>query len=62
MEQDNNDKYMSYQWNKLSADAKDKAEAILGFLVGMNTKEASNLLSVISDELDYRSTVTTSSP
>lgn len=56
---DHKDKYMSYQWGKLSDDAKDKAEAILGYLAGMNTKEASNLLSVISDELDYRSVILT---
>lgn len=59
-EDSNKDKYMSYQWNKLSNDAKDKAEAILSYLVGMNTKEASDLLSVVKDELDYRSTVTVS--
>lgn len=61
MAEDNNkDKYMSYQWGKLSQDAKDKAEAILSYLVGMNTKEASDLLSVVRDELDYRSTITVS--
>ena len=55
-ENDKNNKN-SYLYEKLSQDNKDKVDAILSYLTGMNTKEAVNLLNTASEELAYRSVV-----
>jgi hypothetical protein len=49
----------SRSYERLSQENKDKVDAILSFLVGMNTKEASSLINAADEELSYRSTVGT---
>ena len=47
----------SYQYEKLPQEEKDKVDAILSYLVGMNTREAKLLVMAVDEELVYRSTV-----
>ena len=56
---DDKEQKVSYLYEKLSQESKDKVDAILSFLQGMNTKEASRLLNTAEEELSYRSVVLT---
>ena len=51
------EKYCSFNYERLPQEKKDIVDAILSFLSGMNTQEAKKLIMVIDDELAYRSSV-----